>query len=212
MMKTRSNTFSTLIISVTATTARTGASSGTVTRRNTCHSLAPSTRAASSSSRGTPASPAAISTIAKPAHIQTYEPMMAGVTSDGPSQSSPLYGSLKLLRREPQPGPVGVTGEGERAVVRDRRRVDDLAVLDRLDPHPGVAQLARVDPAEPADALAAREVLPGRAGDLARVGGRPDRLPRAVRHPVRGDADQGKGDRLPGPHGVPGDEPALLRP
>ena len=52
------------------TTTSTGASSGTVTLRKTCHSLAPSTRAASSSSRGTPASPAAISTIAKPAHIQ----------------------------------------------------------------------------------------------------------------------------------------------
>ncbi|CAM5697520.1 hypothetical protein SHIRM173S_02156 [Streptomyces hirsutus] len=97
MMKTRSNTLSTLIIRVTVTTASTGASRGTVIRRNTCHSLAPSTRAASSSSRGMPASPAAISTIAKPAHIQMYEPTTAGVTSDGPSQSRPLYGSWKLL-------------------------------------------------------------------------------------------------------------------
>ena len=71
MMKTRSKIFRTLIIRVTSTTASTGASIGTVIRRNTCHSLAPSTRAASRSSRGRPASPAAISTIAKPAHIQT---------------------------------------------------------------------------------------------------------------------------------------------
>ena len=71
MTKTRSKIFSTLIISVTSTTTSTGASSGTVTRRNTCHSLAPSTRAASSVSRGIAASPAAISTIANPAHIQT---------------------------------------------------------------------------------------------------------------------------------------------
>lgn len=70
MMKTRSKIFSTLIISVTMTTASTGASSGTVIRRKTCHSVAPSTRAASMSSRGTLASPAAISTIANPAHIQ----------------------------------------------------------------------------------------------------------------------------------------------
>ena len=78
-------------------------------RRNTCHSFAPSTRAASSSSRGTPASPAAISTIAKPAHIQTYAPMMAGVTSVGPSQSTPLYGSAKFARGQPQVGAVGLS-------------------------------------------------------------------------------------------------------
>ena len=90
MMKTRSKIFSTLIISVTSTTSSTGASSGTVTRRNTCHSLAPSTRAASSSFAVDGRQPAAISTIAKPAHIQTYAPMIAGVTSDGPSQSTPL--------------------------------------------------------------------------------------------------------------------------
>lgn len=43
-----------------------------------------------------PARPAAISTIAKPAHIHTYDPMIAGVTSEGPSQFRPLYASLKL--------------------------------------------------------------------------------------------------------------------
>ena len=38
--------------------------------RNTCHSVAPSVRAASMTSRGMAASPAAITTIEKPAQIQ----------------------------------------------------------------------------------------------------------------------------------------------
>ena len=65
-----SNTFRTLISIVMKTTLSTGASSGTVTRRKTCHSVAPSVRAASSVSRGIAASPAAITTIAKPAQTQ----------------------------------------------------------------------------------------------------------------------------------------------
>lgn len=77
-------------MSVTTTTTSTGASSGTVILRKTCHSLAPSMRAASISSRGTPARPAAMRTMAKPAHIHRYDPMMAGVTRVGPSQSTPL--------------------------------------------------------------------------------------------------------------------------
>ena len=67
---TMSNTFRTLISIVMKTTLSTGASSGTVTRRKTCHSVAPSVRAASSTSRGIAASPAAITTIAKPAQTQ----------------------------------------------------------------------------------------------------------------------------------------------
>src|SRR5690606_16997891 len=89
MMYTRSNTFSTLMVRVTSTTMRTGASSGIVTRRNTCHSVAPSTRAASSASRGIAASPAAISTIANPAHTHRYDTMIAGVISVSPSHSAP---------------------------------------------------------------------------------------------------------------------------
>ena len=58
------------MIIVMKTTLRTGASSGTVTRRNTCSSVAPSVRAASSTSRGIDASPAPITTMAKPAQIQ----------------------------------------------------------------------------------------------------------------------------------------------
>src|SRR5262249_55951213 len=67
---TMSNTLSTLMSMVTKTTVRTGASSGTVTRRNTCHSPAPSVRAASRTSRGIAASPAAITTIENPAQTQ----------------------------------------------------------------------------------------------------------------------------------------------
>ena len=65
-----SKTLRTLISIVMKTTLRTGASSGTVTRRKTCHSVAPSVRAASSVSRGIAARPAAITTMAKPAHTQ----------------------------------------------------------------------------------------------------------------------------------------------
>ena len=67
---TRSKTFSTLMIIVMKTTLSTGARSGTVTRRKTCHSDAPSVRAASRTSRGIAARPAPITTIAKPAQIQ----------------------------------------------------------------------------------------------------------------------------------------------
>ena len=65
-----SKTLRTLISIVMNTTVSTGASSGTVTRRNTCHSLAPSVRAASRTSRGIAARPAAITTMAKPAQTQ----------------------------------------------------------------------------------------------------------------------------------------------
>ena len=67
---TMSNTFRTLMIIVMKTTLRTGASRGTVTRRKTCHSVAPSVRAASSTSRDIAARPAAITTMENPAQIQ----------------------------------------------------------------------------------------------------------------------------------------------
>ncbi len=89
MMYTRSKTFITLMTRVTNTTVSTGASSGTVIRRKICHSLAPSIRAASRASRGRVASPAPIRTMAKPVQIHRYAPMIAGVTSVGPSQETP---------------------------------------------------------------------------------------------------------------------------
>ena len=65
-----SKIFRTLMIIVMNTTHSTGASIGTVTRLNTCHSVAPSVRAASSTSREIADSPAAMITIAKPAQTQ----------------------------------------------------------------------------------------------------------------------------------------------
>jgi hypothetical protein len=87
--RTMSKIFITFMTMVTNTTPRTGPSRGNVTKRNVCHSFAPSTRAASSTSRGNAASPAPITTTANPAHIQQNAPMMAGVTKLGPSQSTP---------------------------------------------------------------------------------------------------------------------------
>ena len=78
------------------TTVSTGASSGTVTRRKTCHSVAPSVRAASRTSRGMAASPAAITTIENPAQIQRYAMMMAGVISFSPSHETPPYGAANV--------------------------------------------------------------------------------------------------------------------
>lgn len=97
MTKTRSNTFSTLITSVTNTTSSTGESSGTVTRRNTCHSVAPSTRAASRASRGMLANPATISVIANPVMIHSHAEITTGVTRTGPSQVSPRNGAAKFV-------------------------------------------------------------------------------------------------------------------
>jgi hypothetical protein len=94
--KTMSKILSTLMTRVTKTTPRTGASSGSVTWRNVCHSFAPSTRAASSTSRGSAASPAAMMTTAKPAHIHENAPMMAGVTRSGPSHETPWNPSEKV--------------------------------------------------------------------------------------------------------------------
>jgi hypothetical protein len=96
MTYTRSKIFSTLMMRVTSTTTSTGRTNGTVTLRKTCHSVAPSTRAASKASRGSADSPAEMSTIAKPAHIHRYDTMIEGVTRSGPSQSTPWKGSAKL--------------------------------------------------------------------------------------------------------------------
>ena len=71
-------------------------SNGTVTRRKTCDSVAPSVRAASRTSRGIAACPAAMTTIAKPAQIQMYAIMIAGVISFGPSHEIPPNGVAKV--------------------------------------------------------------------------------------------------------------------
>src|SRR6266511_4033599 len=106
-MYTRSKILRTLMIRVTSTTISTGRTSGTVTLRNTCHSVAPSTRAASRDSRGRAARPAEISTIAKPAQIHRYDTMIEGVINDGPSQDTPANASAKsdLGNRRVYPSP-----------------------------------------------------------------------------------------------------------
>src|SRR5436305_7349596 len=86
MTRTRSKIFRTLMTRVTATTSSTGQSRGTVTSRNTFHSLAPSTRAASRVSRGMAASPAAMTIMAKPVQIHRNEPMIDGGTRAWASQ------------------------------------------------------------------------------------------------------------------------------
>src|SRR5665213_399144 len=70
MTYTMSNAFNAVMITVVATTARVGVSSGKMIPRKTCHSLAPSTRAASSSSALIPLSAAEMITMQKPVHIQ----------------------------------------------------------------------------------------------------------------------------------------------
>jgi ABC-type sugar transport system permease subunit len=96
-MNTMSKIFNTLITIVTKTTSSTGDSSGIVTRRNTCHSVAPSMRAASSASRGIAAIPAASSTIANPVKIHMYATMIAGVMRYLPSQEMPPNAGAKSL-------------------------------------------------------------------------------------------------------------------
>src|SRR4051794_16184708 len=91
-----SKTLRTLISIVMNTTESTGASIGTVTRRNTCHSLAPSVRAASSTSREIAASPAPITTIAKPAQTQMYAMITDGVISCEPSHGMPANGAANV--------------------------------------------------------------------------------------------------------------------
>ena len=70
MTYTMSNVLRAVMIIVVVTTAIVGASSGRVMPRNTWRSVAPSTRAASSSSGLMPLSAADRMTIAKPVHIQ----------------------------------------------------------------------------------------------------------------------------------------------
>src|SRR5437762_4510353 len=78
-----SNALRAKMIIVVVTTASVGASKGTITRRKICSSLAPSTRAASSSSTGIPLSAAEMMTVQKPVQIQTAATMRAKVLSGG---------------------------------------------------------------------------------------------------------------------------------
>src|SRR2546429_9987092 len=87
---------------------RPGGTSGPVPTGRPCHSVAPSTRAASNDSRGRAARPAEMSTIANPAQIHRYEMMIDGVIRDGPSQDTPWNGWAKsdLGNRSVDPSPA----------------------------------------------------------------------------------------------------------
>ena len=86
------------MISVTNTTISTGASSGTVTRRKTCHSVAPSVRAASSTSRGIGGEPGGDHHHREPCPDPDVGDHHRGVISFGPSQATPLNGAAKSSR------------------------------------------------------------------------------------------------------------------
>ena len=84
-----SKIFSTLMTMVVVTTTTVGQMDGRLTRQNTCHSLAPSTRAASSSSFGMPLYAADKMTMQKPVQIQTPTAMSAKLLIHGRSTSQP---------------------------------------------------------------------------------------------------------------------------
>ena len=81
MTYTMSNALSEVMTMVVATTAIVGMSSGRVIRRNTWSSVAPSTRAASSSSALMPLSAADRMTMQKPVQIQAATTINATVLS-----------------------------------------------------------------------------------------------------------------------------------
>ena len=149
MTSTRSKIFRTLITSVTSTTPSTGASSGTVTRRKTCHSLAPSTRAASSTSRaGSPPgrrrSPPSRS---RPRSTGRRTMIDGRDERRARARDTRRRRSRKFDRGEPQP--VVALGEaGEDEACRSRpwwRRATTSPSWTRLDPTPGQALLGGVD-------------------------------------------------------------------
>ena len=77
MTYTTSNAFNAKITIVVATTAMVGLRLGRTSRLKTCHSVAPSTRAASSSSAGMPFNAAERMTRQKPVHTHTPTAMSA---------------------------------------------------------------------------------------------------------------------------------------
>ena len=187
---TMSNTFKTLISIVMKTTLRTGASRGTVIRRNTCHSVAPSVLAASSVSRGIAASPAAITTIENPAQIQMYANMIDGVISFSPSQEMPRKGFANVS------APIATwycpaSSSGNSKVPFSA--VDALSTLSPLELSsstvtPGMPSSSWLDLTGSAAARA--EVSPDDAVDpaLQRLG--PDGLDRVLGHLGRADPRQ----------------------
>ena len=111
---TRSKILRTVIVRVVTTTAMVDVICGRVIRQKTCTSLAPSTRAASSSSDGTPLMAAHSTTMAKPAWIQIMMIMMKKLfhgaivpSGDVPRRKSmgpPGHSTLRSPSACPAPG------------------------------------------------------------------------------------------------------------
>ena len=190
------------MICVTKTTVSTGASSGIVIRRKTCHSLAPSVRAASSVSRGIEARPAAVITIAKPALNQMNANMIAGVISLSPSQLTPPNGSAKVaLATTMWYSPSSTSSKAKVPFVSVFVSFDLVArAVVELDGDAGQPQLPLLDLA--GRAAAGLEVSPDDAGDPAlqrlRLHGL-DGVLGYLRHPDRRQAEQRDAARLDGP-------------
>ena len=91
---------------VVETTARVGHSSGKMIPRKTCHSVAPSTRAASSSSALMPLRAAEMMTMQKPVHIQAM------------TRISRIVLKLKSLRVSHGLGPDADRGDDARSGSR----------------------------------------------------------------------------------------------
>ena len=180
---TMSNTLRTLISIVMKTTLSTGQSCGTVTRLNTCHSVAPSVRAASSVSREIDASPAAITTIAKPAQIQMYANMIEGVISFSPSQEMPRNGSANVS------APIATRYWPCSSSANSKVPSSAVEALSTSSPSasssstvtPGMPSSLRLDLA--GSAAAGAEVSPDDAVDAALERLRLDRLDRVLRGP-----------------------------
>ena len=107
-----SKIFSTLMTMVVVTTITVGKMDGRLTRQNTCHSLAPSTRAASINSCGIPLYAADKMTMQKPVQIHTPTAMRAKLLIHGRSTSqptgSPPKATTMALRRPICGSPAGM--------------------------------------------------------------------------------------------------------
>ena len=78
-----SNAFTASIVRITAATTRNGATSGSVMKRKSCHSVAPSSRADSYGSVGSAASPPSTISITSGVQCQISTSTRLGMTSVG---------------------------------------------------------------------------------------------------------------------------------
>ena len=140
------------MIIVMKTTLRTGARSGTVTRRKTCHSPAPSVRAASRTSRGIAARPAPITTIAKPAQIQMYAIMSDGVIK---LRSEPAVAAERLGERL-----CSDRGRVRAAATFEKSNVPSELVVADCTFFPAASRNSTVTPGRPSSCFSTTPALP----------------------------------------------------